>query len=83
MDPSAAKLAQALDDLASPPVVDCVECGTAIVLTNRAKLYCSDVCHQTLKLVHYGRAVVADGRIDRLCPGADREQPSSERGGEA
>lgn len=65
MDPSNAKLAQALDDLASPPIVDCVECGTAIVLTNRAKLYCSDVCHQTLKVIHYGRGVVADGRIER------------------
>jgi len=65
MDPSDAKLAQALDDLASPVVVDCVECGAAIVLTKCAKLYCSDVCRQTLKLVHYGRAVVADGRIER------------------
>ena len=65
MDPSDAKLAQALDDLASPVLVNCVECGASIILTNRAKLYCSDVCHQTLKLIHYGRAVVADGRIGR------------------
>ena len=65
MDLSEAKIAQSLDDLASPQVVDCVECGAAIILTNRAKLYCSDVCHQTLKLIHYGRAVVADGRIGR------------------
>lgn len=62
---SDADLARALDELSSPPIVDCVECGTEIVLTNRAKLYCSDVCHQTLKLVHYGRGVVADGRIER------------------
>lgn len=62
---SDADLARTLDELATPPVVDCVECGAATVLTNRARLYCSDVCNQTLKLVHYGRAVVADGRIDR------------------
>jgi hypothetical protein len=65
VDLSEDKIAQALDDLASPQVVSCVECGAAIVLTTRAKLYCSDVCHQTLKLIHYGRAVVADGRIKR------------------
>ena len=65
MDPSDAKLAHALDDLVSPVVVDCVECGAAIVLTKHAKLYCSEVCRQTLKLIHYGRAVVADGRIER------------------
>ncbi len=63
MDSFDAKLAKALDDLAKPPVVDCVECGDPIVLTNRARLYCSEVCHQTLKLIHYGRGVVADGRI--------------------
>jgi hypothetical protein len=62
VDPSDGKLAPALDDLVSAVVVDCVECGAAIVLANRARLYCSNVCYQTLKLIHYGRAVVADGR---------------------
>lgn len=65
MDPSAAAVAQALDELAKPPIVECVECGADIVLTNRARLYCSEVCRQTLKLIHYGRSVEADGRIER------------------
>jgi hypothetical protein len=48
------------------------------VLTNRAKLHCSDVRHQTLKLIHYGSVVVADGRIERdptsaCLPGRRRE----------
>jgi 5-methylcytosine-specific restriction endonuclease McrA len=42
-----------------------VECGAPIVLTNRAKLYCSEACHQTLKLVHYIRRTIADGRWER------------------
>jgi hypothetical protein len=35
------------------------------ILTNRAKLHCSDVRHQMLELIHYGSVVVADGRIER------------------
>ncbi len=62
---SEAEIAQALDVLAAPQVVDCVECGAPIVLTRWARLYCSERCRQILKFVHYGRAVVADGRIER------------------
>jgi hypothetical protein len=63
--PTQAEIAQSLDEMASAPVVECVECGAAMVQTNRAKLYCSLVCHQTLKTVHYARATVADGRFER------------------
>ncbi len=35
------------------------------ILTNRAKLHCSDVRHQTLKLIHCGSVVVAAGQIER------------------
>jgi ribosomal protein S27AE len=62
---SDADLRRILDELLSPLVVECVECGTSIVLTDRAKLYCSEACHQTLKLVHYVRRTIADGRWDR------------------
>jgi hypothetical protein len=63
--PTDADLAEALDRLAAQPVVECLECGAAIALTNRAKFYCSLVCHQTLKTIHYARATVADGRFQR------------------
>lgn len=65
MSLSEAEIARALDAMAAPQVVDCVECGADIVLDRYARLYCSEVCRQTLKLIHYGRAVVADGRIER------------------
>ena len=65
MSLSAAETARALEAMAAPQVVDCVECGTDIVLGRYARLYCSEGCRQTLKLIHYGRAVVADGRIER------------------
>ena len=43
-----------LDDLASPVFLNCVECSVSMILTNRATLRCSDVRHQTLKLIHTG-----------------------------
>jgi hypothetical protein len=49
---SETKISQALDAMASPQIVDCVECRKSIVLKVFAKLYCSEVCRQTLKLVH-------------------------------
>jgi hypothetical protein len=69
-----------LDDLASPVLLNCVECGASIILTNRATLRRSDVRHQTLKLIHHGSVVVADGRIERdpsnaCLPGAQEGQP--------
>jgi ferredoxin len=62
---SEAEIARALDALAAPQVVDCIECGAEMVLERYARLYCSELCRQALKLIHYGRAVVADGRIQR------------------
>lgn len=47
-----------------PLAVACVECGARIELHSRPRVYCSDKCRQVLKLVHYGRRVVRDGRID-------------------
>ena len=69
-----------LDDLASPVLLNCVECGASIILTNRATLRRSDVRHQTLKLIHHGSVGVADGRIERdpsnaCLPGAQEGQP--------
>lgn len=64
MEPSEADLSAALDRLLAEPVAACVECGSPITMTHRARLYCSDACRQTLKAVHYGRGAVADGRID-------------------
>ena len=58
------KVAKLIDEMTKPLFVDCIECGAAIGLTNRAKLYCSDACHQTLKVIHYGRSAKADGRYD-------------------
>ena len=37
MDLSDAAVAQVLDELAEPPIVECVECGADIVLTQHAK----------------------------------------------
>ncbi len=51
-----------VDDLMRPVVVECVECGAPIELTGRAKLYCSPACRQTVKLIRYARATIADGR---------------------
>lgn len=42
----------------------CVECGAPIELTGYPRLYCSDRCRQILKLIHYGRRVFRDGRLD-------------------
>jgi 5-methylcytosine-specific restriction endonuclease McrA len=44
--------------------VKCVECGKSVRLTERPRVYCSDLCRQILKLVHYGRRVYRDGRIE-------------------
>ena len=65
MDISEALLAKAIGSLASPQVVHCIECGAPIVLKGRAKRYCSRVCRQKLKLVHYGRGAVAEGRYEQ------------------
>ncbi|MGH2406764.1 MAG: HNH endonuclease [Candidatus Limnocylindrales bacterium] len=46
-----------------PLIVECVECSASITTERRPRLYCSDRCRQTLKLVHYGRRVFRDGRI--------------------
>jgi hypothetical protein len=63
MDPALdARVAAAVDDLLRPVVVECVECGAPIDLSGRARLYCSPACRQTLKLVRYARATLADGR---------------------
>jgi 5-methylcytosine-specific restriction endonuclease McrA len=44
--------------------VKCIECGKTIRLDGYPRLYCSDRCRQVLKLVHYGRRVFRDGRIE-------------------
>jgi len=44
--------------------VHCVECEKTVRLTGYPRVYCSDKCRQVLKLVHYGRRVYRDGRIE-------------------
>ena len=44
--------------------VKCIECGKTVRLAGYPRLYCSDKCRQMLKLVHYGRRVFRDGRIE-------------------
>jgi 5-methylcytosine-specific restriction endonuclease McrA len=41
-----------------------IECGNSIQLAGYPRLYCSDKCRQVLKLIHYGRRVFRDGRIE-------------------
>ena len=56
------RVSAAVDEFLRPIVVECIECGAAIELSSRARLYCSPACRQTLKLVRYARATIADGR---------------------
>ncbi len=67
-------VAKATADLLRSVVVDCVECGAPIVLSDRAKLYCSPACRQTLKLVRYVRGAIADGRWENDPTIADAAQ---------
>lgn len=50
--------------MAPPLAVKCIECGTKIPLAGKPRVYCSDKCRQVLKLVHYGRRVFRDDRIE-------------------
>lgn len=44
--------------------VPCVECGVPVRLTNRPTLYCSDLCRQTLKLVHWARKAINEETLN-------------------